>query len=235
MVSIFSCNYWQESKEVYFPQCQIYFFDKIQNCPVIFGCKWNIYAKKSICHCMNTPIYDIYHVKSIAFWTKMLFFAFWFHVFAPQLQKPQETAVLVASHTPQKSKLRSMCRWCFWCSFGSRWRVKLRTGFEECSKWKRTSQVKEDNYVWVHACVCVVACTAVCLPSLYVHRIYGNPSLWPSCFWLQIFLFLSLFRMTTRKLLHLRLQVVFLTWSFLSRIVINIYTFIFQCNKDAIM
>lgn len=59
---------------------------------------------------MNTPIYDIYHVKSIAFWTKMLFFAFWFHVFAPQLQKPQETAVLVASHTPQKSKLRSMCR-----------------------------------------------------------------------------------------------------------------------------
>lgn len=76
-----------------------------------------------------------------------------------------------------------------------------------------------------------------CLPPpLYVHRIYGNPSLWPSCFWLQIFLFfLSFFHMTTRKLLQLRLQVVFLTWSFLSRIVINIYTFIFQCNKDAIM
>lgn len=54
-------------------------------------------------------------------------------------------------------------------------------------------------------------------------------------FFLSLSFFLSFFRMTTRKLLQLRLQVVFLTWSFLSRIVINIYTFIFQCNKDAIM
>lgn len=68
------------------------------------------------------------------------------------------------------------------------------------------------------------------LPSLYVHRIYGNPSLWPSCFWLQIFIslgFSSVFRMTTRKLRQPRPQVVFLTWSFLSRIVINIYILLY--------
>ena len=86
----------------------------------------------------------------------------------------------------------------------------------------------------VHARVCVRACVCVCereyscmrtsvtiLP--FLHGPHGNPSLWPSCFWLSFFL------LNYRE----NHPLVFLNSSFFSRI--GIYTFIFLCSKDTII
>lgn len=106
-------NSQQQSGEAYFPTCQTF----------PFCCELNIDAKKSTCHCMHTPIYDIYRVESIAFWTKKpnILFDLFFFAFALLLRGSRnlgKTAVLVASHPHENPNPRSI--WCFWCSFGSR-------------------------------------------------------------------------------------------------------------------
>lgn len=143
--------------------------------------------------------------------------------------------------TPRPHDLQTWDPSPFWCWWSSRWRdVK----FEGCSQEGSLSQVgKTTTNVCVQVlCVCVAACTTpllICAQNLWqpvtVAFLFSTPtfSLFHSLF--LSFGFLSFFHETTRKLLQTRLQVVFLTWSFLSRIVINIYTFIFPCNKDAIM
>lgn len=71
---------------------------------------------------------------------------------------------------------------------------------QECSQFLWTSRRRKMEtcecvcvyvYVCVSVCVSVRAWLAVCLPSFSVHKIYGNPSLWPSCSRLEIFLFFS--------------------------------------------
>lgn len=130
-----------------------------------------------------------------------------------------------------KTKLRATCFSCLWGSFGSRLRVTLKTEFEECRQWKVLTCVCMCMYVWYSMYGCLPP-FLLCAQNLWQPVTVAFMFLIPN---LYFFFFLSVFRMTKRKLLQLRLQVVFLTWSFLSRIVINIYTFIFQCNKDAIM
>lgn len=109
-------NSQQQSGEAYFPTCPTFPFGEIQNW---FRCELNIDAKKSTCHCMHTPIYDIYRVESIAFWTKkkkktyyLTFFVclFVFFAFALLLRGSRnlgKTAVLVASPHPPPRKSKS--------------------------------------------------------------------------------------------------------------------------------
>ena len=146
-------------------------------------------------------------------------------MFAPSLKKAKRTAIIKPGYPPTSP-------------LSCRGRVTLDTGFVGCSQWRVLTAEGRCN-VCAHVCVYVRQHVRLfdSLPYMYTETMATRHCGLPVFDSKSLFLlfFFSVFRMTKRKLLQLRLQVVFLTWSFLSRIVINIYTFIFQCNKDAIM
>ncbi len=172
-------------------------------------------------------------------WTHLLEFFSFFCTFASQLEARRNSCA-GAITPPKHQKPGSSCIWCFCCSFGSRWNVWLRQGLRNVDS-KRTSQVKEDKSVSVFVCMCACACMYVwqhvrlfaslpyvCTESMATRHcgllVFDSKSSFLS-FYLFLSFFLSFFLMTTR-VQQLRLQVVFLTWSFLSRIAINIYFYI---------
>lgn len=128
-----------------------------------------------------------------------------------QVRHFEVTAVLIKSlpKTPNKtfSQTTVLCdvlnleRWfCFW-----------------------SSQVKDDVGARMAMCASYSLFGFCLLSYTSVHKVNGNPSLWPSRLTLLKNLFFLFWHMTTRNLLQLRLQVVFLTLSCLTRIVIIIY------------
>lgn len=72
--------------------------------------------------------------------------------------------------------------------------------------------------------MCVDSSATVCLPSSYVHKSMATRHCGLPVLESRSFLFLLTVK---KKLLQPRLQVLFLTWSFLSRIVINIYILLY--------
>lgn len=113
----------------------------------------------------------------------------------------------------------------------------ILTGLSECRRFQVLMKVK-----CVLMCgFCITACAAVLPPFLTCAQNLWQPVTVAFLFQIISLFISSLFCLFIwqRKLLQLRLQVVFLTWSFLSKMVINeyiyIFTFIFQCNKEAIM
>lgn len=173
---------------------------------------------------MHVRIFDLFQVECLSVDT-IFVFRLCLHFLAPQQQLFKGTSTCAGYDARREKETGRTPRPAddLGALFTASPRVKWRAGFEEC-RWDDGPVCDACGCRCVCVCVCGFKCD--CLPPFLIcAQIYGNLALWPSCPRVKT-CFFFFWRLKKKKLLHSRLQVLFLTWSFLSRIVINIYFYI---------